>query len=43
MSASGTRAASLRQRALRDAGGSVVSVEEYQVAVDFGERDSAPE
>ena len=36
MSASGTRAASLRRRALRDAGGSVVSVEEYQVAVDFG-------
>jgi len=36
MAASNTRAASLRQRAMRDAEGSVVSVEEYQVAVEFG-------
>ena len=36
MANSGTRAASLRQAALRDAGGSVISVEEYQVAVEFG-------
>jgi heme-degrading monooxygenase HmoA len=36
MANSGTRAASLRQAALREADGSVVSVEEYQVAVEFG-------
>ena len=36
MANSGTRAASLRQAALREASGSVVSVEEYQVAVEFG-------
>ena len=36
MAQSATRAASLRQAALRDASGDVVSVEEYQVAVEFG-------
>lgn len=36
MEASGTRAASLRQHALRDADGTVVSVEEFQVALEFG-------
>src|SRR4051794_20938877 len=36
MAASATRAASLRQRALRAADGAVVSVEEYQIALEFG-------
>ncbi len=36
MDASGTRAAAMRQHALRDADGTVVSVEEFQVALEFG-------
>ncbi len=36
METSGARAASLRQRALREANGSVASVEELQVPVEFG-------
>jgi heme-degrading monooxygenase HmoA len=36
MAATATRAASLRQRALREADGAVVSVEEYQIALEFG-------
>jgi heme-degrading monooxygenase HmoA len=36
MAGSGTQAASLRQAALREANGAVVSVAEYQVAVEFG-------
>jgi heme-degrading monooxygenase HmoA len=32
----GTRAASLRQRAIREVDGQVQSVEEYEVALEFG-------